>query len=121
MFEDLYDYMESLQLIHDLDSSIIYPGHGNIVEDPNDKIKYYIDHRNKREQQILELLRERSDQALSVMEIVKVIYIATPSHLHRAAALNVHQHLIKLLKEDKIVEIEKSGECLWQIKQSSNL
>lgn len=32
VFEDLYTYMKSLQKILDLKPSVIYPGHGNIIE-----------------------------------------------------------------------------------------
>jgi len=31
VFEDLYDYMKSLDVILKLKPSIIYPGHGNII------------------------------------------------------------------------------------------
>lgn len=32
VFEDLYDYMNSLQTILDLNSYVVYPGHGNIIQ-----------------------------------------------------------------------------------------
>lgn len=32
VFEDLYDYMQSLEKILKLKPSVIYPGHGNIIE-----------------------------------------------------------------------------------------
>lgn len=32
VFEDLYDYMKSLDSILELQPEIVYPGHGNIVK-----------------------------------------------------------------------------------------
>lgn len=32
VFEDLYDYMESLQHILTIKPAVIYPGHGNIID-----------------------------------------------------------------------------------------
>ncbi|XP_041969043.1 beta-lactamase-like protein 2 homolog [Aricia agestis] len=122
VFEDLYTYMKSLQRILDLKPSIIYPGHGNIVEDPITKIGYYIAHRNQRESQILEALKEHSDKQLNEIDLVKIIYTETPEHLWPAAAYNVNHHLTKLTKENKIKFINKDGEKMWQYLSSrSNL
>ena len=31
MFEDLHDYMNSLQEISNIEPAVVYPGHGNVV------------------------------------------------------------------------------------------
>ena len=73
-FEDLYDYMNSLQKILDLKPDTIYPGHGPVVKDGISRIKQYIDHRNKRNEQIIETLRN-SQLPMSVEDLVRKIYI----------------------------------------------
>ncbi|XP_067007624.1 beta-lactamase-like protein 2 homolog isoform X2 [Anabrus simplex] len=110
VFEDLHDYMSSLQRILQLKPKIIYPGHGPSVEDPLPKIQYYIDHRNQREKQILEVLYGDPQKSFSEMDIVKIIYKDTHESLYAAAAYNVSHHLSKLQKENKVV---KNGEQ-WQ-------
>jgi len=104
VFEDLYDYMQSLEKILSLKPSVIYPGHGPVIHDPIERIQYYISHRNRREQQILEVLNSKKSGHLSwsPMDIVKVVYTDTPLSLHEAAAKNVKHHLTKLVKEGKI-------------------
>lgn len=74
VFEDLRDYMNSLHLILKLGPSVIYPGHGPVVEDPIPSIKYYIQHRLKRENEILETLKRDMDKSFTEMELVKRIY-----------------------------------------------
>ncbi|CAK1603472.1 unnamed protein product [Parnassius mnemosyne] len=121
VFEDLYTYMKSLNRILDLKPSVIYPGHGNVVEDPIQKIEYYIAHRNQRETQILETLKNHADKNLTEMDLVKIIYTDTPEHLWPAAAYNVKHHLTKLTKEKKIKQMDVDGESRWQYILSSNL
>lgn len=65
--------MTSLNKILELKPSKIYPGHGPDIADPVPKIKAYIDHRLQREQQILAVLKK--DEALSPMQIVKIVYM----------------------------------------------
>jgi len=104
VFEDLYDYMQSLERILSLKPSVIYPGHGPVIRNPMERIHYYISHRHKREQQILEVLNSKSGQldVWTPMDIVKVVYTDTPESLHVAAAMNVKHHLTKLVKEGKV-------------------
>ncbi|GFG34741.1 hypothetical protein Cfor_04621 [Coptotermes formosanus] len=95
--------MNSLHRILELKPTCIYPGHGPVVENPLPKIEYYINHRNKREEEILGVLKEKGT-TMSEMDLVKIIYIDTPENLHTAAASNVNHHLCKLLKEKKVLQ-----------------
>jgi len=52
VFEDLFTYMKSLELILNLSPHLIYPGHGPVIEEAVTKIKEYIEHRNLREKQV---------------------------------------------------------------------
>ncbi|XP_075991957.1 beta-lactamase-like protein 2 homolog [Anticarsia gemmatalis] len=115
VFEDLYTYMKSLAKILTLDPKVIYPGHGNIVNDPLTKIQYYISHRNQREEQILKALKMNADKQLTEMDLVKIIYTETPEHLWPAAAYNVNHHLCKLTKENKVKKLEVDGQDKWQV------
>jgi len=113
VFEDLYTYMQSLQKILDLKPSVIYPGHGPVIEKPQPKIEEYITHRLKREDQILQTLR--AGKPLSAAQLVKIIYKETPVHLHPMAELNVNHHLYKLEKDGKIV---CKDETSWSVSSS---
>mgnify|MGYP002716851891 FL=1 len=73
VFEDLSDYMTSLNVILNLNPSVIYPGHGPEIMEPISKIKYYIEHRMQREKQIIDFLRSKNMKVTSE-EIVKNIY-----------------------------------------------
>ncbi|XP_075154681.1 beta-lactamase-like protein 2 homolog isoform X2 [Haematobia irritans] len=124
VFEDLYDYMRSLNKILNIEPCVIYPGHGNIVENPSEKVQYYINHRNQREQQILKCFAERNKEKLQAMDVVKIVYKETPQELWPAAAYNVNHHLTKLHKEGKLLKFDSSDSDYHSYmfsQQSSNL
>lgn len=52
------------------------------------------------------------------MDIVKIVYHATPESLWRAAAINVVHHLEKLKKDGKVC-IDDNG--LWQLTEKNKL
>ncbi|XP_050306840.1 endoribonuclease LACTB2 [Anthonomus grandis grandis] len=110
VFEDLHDYMESLRIILRAKPSIIYPGHGNIIYDPIERIKFYLEHRQQREQQIIEVLINNSKYSYTERELVALIYSELPEKLMKAAEGNVNHHLQKLLKEEKVKRVN----CRWQ-------
>jgi ribonuclease/clavin/mitogillin len=73
-FEDLSDYMSSLQKVLKLNVNTIYPGHGPMVKDGVARINQYIEHRSKRNEQILQTLRGSPDKYFEIAEIVRIIY-----------------------------------------------
>ncbi|KAK5646322.1 hypothetical protein RI129_004786 [Pyrocoelia pectoralis] len=117
VFEDLYDYMNSLETILGLQPTVVFPGHGNVVYNPQEKIQYYIEHRNERERQIIITLKENPCQIFTEMDLVRLIYRDTPEKLWKAAAFNVNHHLIKLLKEKRVKQIEN----MWQISETCKM
>ncbi|KRX57030.1 Beta-lactamase-like protein 2 [Trichinella sp. T9] len=100
VFEDLDSYMKSLKKLQSLAPDLIYPGHGSPIHDAVKRIQRYIDHRQRRENQIFNVLSQ-SKLPLTPMDIVQKIYSETPAMLHRAASINVLQHLEKLQKLGK--------------------
>lgn len=72
--EDLYTYMKSLQFMLDLKPSTIFPGHGPVISDPIPFIENYIQHRQQREAQILNCLKENKGNKLTIEEIREKVY-----------------------------------------------
>ncbi|GAB0090745.1 Beta-lactamase-like protein 2 homolog [Sergentomyia squamirostris] len=120
VFEDLFDYMKSLQRILDISPTVIYPAHGSIIENPSQRIQYYIEHRNKREKSIYDLLQAKRDKVFSTLDIVRIIYKETPTEMWPVAAYNANHHLRKLAKEGKVREMEKDDETVWQFSDNSS-
>ncbi|KOC62726.1 Beta-lactamase-like protein 2 [Habropoda laboriosa] len=111
IFEDLLTYMDSLKKIMAMKPKLMYPGHGPVIEDPETVIKYYIEHRLRRENEILGVIQETAkNKAISEMDIVKHMYMGTSKIMWEVAAYNVERHLDKLLKEGKV----KGEKGKWQ-------
>lgn len=66
--------MKSLLKIKESSPERIYPGHGPDIQNPSEKIKEYIDHRQSREDSIISILNNATGDGLSVKEIVENNY-----------------------------------------------
>ncbi len=95
---DLAAYLESLRRVRDLGPSVLYPGHGpELAQDPTAVIDFYLAHRQFREDQVLDLLRDAG--GLRVADMVRVIYREVDRALWPAATQSTHAALDKLRAE----------------------
>jgi len=95
----LLGFMESLRRLQALDLTVLYPGHGPEVADPQAKIAEYIAHRQEREDRLVGALDrgERSRAAL-----LAEVWDDVPEQLLGAAALAMQAHLEKLAEENRL-------------------
>jgi glyoxylase-like metal-dependent hydrolase (beta-lactamase superfamily II) len=95
----LADYMRSLERLRALDLTLLYPGHGPVVDDPQAKIAEYVAHRQEREDRLVAALDrgERSRDAL-----LGEVWDDVPEVLRPAAALAMEAHLEKLEEEGRL-------------------
>lgn len=107
---DMAAYLRSLERVRALAPARIYPGHGDVIDDPVRAIEEYIRHRHMRERQVLEGLRERPAR---ISDLVARIYAEVPSTQHPLAAQSVYAHLLKLRAEGRVVGDDRDGE--WRL------
>lgn len=96
---DLTDFMASCTRLRARDWHKFYPGHGDVIDAPQDRLSWLMAHRTSREASILEVLREGPTTAA---EITARVYADTPRAMHPAAARNVLAHLIDLMGQSEV-------------------
>lgn len=93
---DLGQYLDSLRALRALDPLVLYPGHGEVIDDPAGRIDALLAHRQERTHQIVAAL---ADGPVTVDQIVTVVYPDLPDALRSAAALSVTAHLTDLARD----------------------
>ncbi|WP_417496893.1 MBL fold metallo-hydrolase [Maricaulis sp.] len=89
------DYLRELARVRDRNFTRLWPTHGPAVENPAEFVQAYIDHRLKREQQIIAHLASGPQR---VPELVAAIYTHVDKRLHPAAAHSILAHMIHLVE-----------------------
>uniref|UniRef100_A0A8R1DMW7 Beta-lactamase-like protein 2 homolog n=1 Tax=Caenorhabditis japonica TaxID=281687 RepID=A0A8R1DMW7_CAEJA len=100
VFEDLHTYMGSLEKIKSLHAKRIYPGHGPVIDAVDAKVDEYIEHRMKREREIVAVLKEHDE--ITSMDVTNTVYQSSPWAVRLAALNNVKLVLKKLVKDGKV-------------------
>jgi ribonuclease/clavin/mitogillin len=122
VFEDLPQYLKSLAAMREAvgEKGKGYPGHGAVIEDCRGKITEYINHRETREREVIEVLgRGTEGEGLGSMDLVRIIYQDVPENLHFAASRGVVQILEKLVDEGKVHFHEEAG--TWSLERKAVL
>ena len=100
---DLAVYFTTLHRLLEFPAKLIAPAHGDIVTHPHEYLRYYLDHRRERNQEILDLL-ERSGP-LSARSVAEAIYAGTlaESQMQLGEAM-VRGHLQYSVRENLVTE-----------------
>jgi len=94
------DYLRSLEKVRALRLRSIAPGHGRLIERPQEVIDWYIAHRLEREAKVLAALTEAG--SAKVDQLVPMVYADVPDGLYPVARYSLHAHLLKLAEDGKV-------------------
>ena len=81
------DYLDSLDVLSELDASVLYPGHGDAISDAAARIDRFRQHRLTRIAQVRDAMEGLTDP--SVDELVTAVYPGLEAGLRPAAASSV--------------------------------
>jgi glyoxylase-like metal-dependent hydrolase (beta-lactamase superfamily II) len=95
----LADYMDSLRRLQALDLTVLYPGHGPEVDDPQAKIAEYLAHRQDREDRLVAAL-ERGQRSKTAL--LAEVWDDVPPELRGPAGIAMEAHLEKLADEGRL-------------------
>jgi glyoxylase-like metal-dependent hydrolase (beta-lactamase superfamily II) len=103
----LREYLDSLRRLQMHGLSLIAPGHGPLVTDPEQKLTEYIDHRLARETTLVTALAEGRR---TTVELLDAAWPDAPAQLWGAAAITLDAHLDKLAEEGRLPDgVQRGG------------
>jgi glyoxylase-like metal-dependent hydrolase (beta-lactamase superfamily II) len=108
---DMKAYIESLQLLLRYDLHLIAPGHGEVMEDSREVVRWLVNHRLQREAKVIRGLRQTGRADLDTL--VQVVYDDVDPGLHEMAKLSMSAHLIKLHQENRA--LQHSEDSTWEL------
>jgi glyoxylase-like metal-dependent hydrolase (beta-lactamase superfamily II) len=99
--EDMSDYMATLQRLAALSPPRIFPGHGEVIDDPASVLAGYIAHRKMREAAIATALE--AGGRLDIGGVVRAVYPELDEALIPLAMQSATAHLEKLVVDGVVV------------------
>ncbi len=99
---DMRVYLDSLRQLQDEDIAWFAPGHGFLMDKPQEALERLLIHRLTRENKVLNAVREAG--AATLEELVPGVYDDVSPRLHPVASRSLLAHLIKLQSEHKVAE-----------------
>lgn len=96
---NLSDFMSTSRRLCEAGLARLHTGHGAPIDDPADRLAWLIEHRERREAEILDLLSKGS---MTPEQIARLIYTDIPHRMLPAARRNVLAHLIDLVQRNVV-------------------
>jgi glyoxylase-like metal-dependent hydrolase (beta-lactamase superfamily II) len=111
---DIAEYLKSIKKIDNLPNlQLIFAAHGSPVENPKKRIAEILSHRKERENQVLDLIYNNSENGISPKEIIKAIYSDNSRFLHQVARGWVVLTIKKLENENLIKRKDTKRKVLF--------
>jgi len=101
---DMREYLRSLANLRKIEIDAIAPGHGDVFYDPQDVIDWIVEHRLSREEKVADAVSAYPD--LTSHELVPHVYADVDKRLHGWAERSLLAHLVKLKKDQRVIEQE---------------
>jgi glyoxylase-like metal-dependent hydrolase (beta-lactamase superfamily II) len=92
-------YLAALERLRQRELTVLCPGHGPLIDDPDAKLEQYIDHRHERERRLVDALEHG---ARSVDDLLDEAWSDAPPALRPLAAVTLAAHLDKLGEEGRL-------------------
>jgi glyoxylase-like metal-dependent hydrolase (beta-lactamase superfamily II) len=99
---DMQAYLDALERLLTLPVSRFAPGHGFVIETPQDEVRRLVAHRLKREEKIFAALKAAGPASLEVL--VRHAYDDVPERIHNVAMRSLHAHLLRLEKNGRALQ-----------------
>lgn len=103
---DMGDYLASLRKLLTRDDAVYWPAHGGPIREPKSFVTAYLEHRLKREAQIIAALK---DGVTAIPAMVERIYVGLDPRLKPAAGVSLLSHLLLLVKQGRVAAEGEPG------------
>ena len=113
----LLQYMASLERLITFHAAVLLPAHGPAITTPDTVLRAQLNHRRRREQQVIAALGAGHD---TVPSIAESIYDGLIPALLPAAQENVRAHLEKLASEGRASEHSARWTLIWTTSSTSS-
>jgi glyoxylase-like metal-dependent hydrolase (beta-lactamase superfamily II) len=114
---NLLEYTDSLERLITCHAALLLPAHGPAITTPDTVLRAQLNHRRRREQQVIEALGAGHD---TVPSIAESIYDGLAPALMPAAQENVRAHLEKLAFEGRAAEQSSRWILIWTTSSTSS-
>ena len=102
---DMAQYLEQLRRLDGLNASLMFPAHGEPIDDPHALLTHYVRHRLERERKVLDAWTEAKARLGRTPELVELLpraYDDTPMAIWPLAKVSLEAHLVKLRREGRV-------------------
>lgn len=101
------EYLASLRGVSAFEIDVIYPGHGPAISNGNERIRQYIEHRERRSRDIHEAVASGHD---SIGSITDLLYPDVLPRLRSSAEGTVHAHVLQLIDDGWVQVVAGAGD-----------